>query len=94
MHTTQPTTEFLVDRYGTFYKITRRTPKTVTLLEVKKSWTQIGETMAMFPTSEPYSGKEFRRKITEHEGCVFVVINSACYAYPWDGDLVTKPAYD
>lgn len=72
-----------------FYKVLRRTEKTVVLQRVEKRRISGGNFLdgwQTVPTGEAI-GKPFRRKV-QPDGCV--IVSSVEYAWPWDGESVEE----
>ena len=86
--------EYFVAQWGyeqtnvTFYKVLKRTAKTVTLIEVKSRVTYIDAVNYLaVPIDEiANKAKAFRRKIMDcYKNCDAVSLNSYANAYKWDG---------
>lgn len=86
--------EYFVSQWGyeqtnvSFYKVLKRTAKTVTLIEVKSRVTYIDAVNYLaVPINEVANqAKAFRRKIMDcYKNCDVVSLNSYANAYQWDG---------
>lgn len=90
------TAEYFVSTWGweqtnvTFYKVIKRTLKTVTVVEVssKRNYTAPMEYTAV-PTDEvPRWAKVMRKKVKNYNNEDFITINEYSNAYHWDGEGV------
>lgn len=100
------TTQFYCSQWGydqtnvTFYKVIKRTAKTVTVIEVnsKREYTRWGQYVAVPAEESPSWAKAMRKKIhnnsiTQDPEREFLDISSFANAYRWDGKAVEGTCY-
>lgn len=98
--------EYFVSQWGweqtnvTFYKVIKRTPKMVTVIEVgnKKVATSWGHYTALPSDESPRWAKVMRKKVqnyslSKEKSQDFIDINSFSSAYRWDGEPVEGTDY-
>lgn len=98
--------EYFVSQWGweqtnvTFYKVIKKTAKTVTVIEVssKRDYTLWGQYVAVPSDESPRWAKVMRKKVKNFSKELlpnhdFIEINSFSDAYRWDGNAVEGTCY-